>query len=388
MLLLPGQTYETEDQSLLSIMCAECRYHFHVKTYKACTRPLDSTKHPSHMLLPISIKSEDRGRGTGETGFICAVEDCFFVLHIIVAPPKLTAEQIHTLRDDSRIFHNLQLARIEDPQRYSDVSDTWAAGTAVPTLAKYIEDRLAKPTDEVLKIKKRNKRFCVAFGKDFDDLLRYLGFEDRLDEEGEECWYITEPEPVDIGLPCPVNTRRAHLQDTLEELRSLSDTSITIPAWKKLMDTFAGYLPRHQLDMALAKEVSDDDIALLGCLKEFSPPWFSWAAILLASLCPSRRDAYLDAGLRCIQERNEDASLNIIMYRSQFDQLSSVDPTVARTEHRAPSQPPLVSNKRRMSIRSASRLLNVDASFTAELIRDFAVNAVRAPPFRCPAYIF
>ncbi|KAI1112894.1 cysteine proteinase [Nemania sp. NC0429] len=431
MLLLPGQTYENEEQALLSIMCAECRFHFQVKTYRARTKPLDSTIHPSHMLIPFPFPSSFKsgGPGTAEAGFICAVKDCFFVLDVSVAPPKLTTDQINMLRDDDRIFRNLQLARIEDPQRYADISDNWGAGTGVPTLAQYIEDRLSKPSTEVLKIKKRNKRFCVAFGKDFDDLLRSLGFEDRLDDEGEECWYITEPEPIGIEVPCPVNTRRAHLQDTLEELRSLSHSSVTLPAWKKLMETFPSYLPRHQLDMALAKGVSDDDIALLGCLKEFSPPWFSWAAILLAGLCPSRRDVFLDAGLRCIQERNEEASLNIIMYRSQFDQVPSLDPqvraafeffdispedaqgtheilekyrdpadadasgtflseasrcrdiiarhvaSVAPTESGAASDGSLISKPRRMSIRSASRLLSVDSSFTAELMRDFAVNA-------------
>ncbi|KAI0870478.1 cysteine proteinase [Hypoxylon argillaceum] len=423
MLLLPEQTSEDKDQSFLSILCADCRYHFHVKTHKARARPLDNSKHPNHMLIPLATKSQDHTHGMGNAEFICAVEDCFYMVNISVMPPKLSNEQILMLQDDNRILHNLQLARAEDSQRYLDIPDSWGAGTAVPTLAKYIEDRLAKPSGEVLKIKKRNKRFCVAFGKDFDDILLSLGFEEEVDEEGEECWYITKPEPGSIGLPTPVHTRRAHLQDTLEELRTLSSVPNTTPAWSKLMDAFPGCNSRREVDLVAAKEISGEDMALLGCLSEFPPMWLSWAAILLAGLCPSRRDEFLDAGLRCIKERSEEASLSIIMYRSQFDQTPAVDSKLqaafsffnlsleevakdpqclldkframldagqndalksrateyfqAISKHVNPSSMPPESaglNKRRMSIGSASRLLHVDASFTAEIIRDFAAN--------------
>ncbi|KAI1277884.1 hypothetical protein F5Y07DRAFT_76907 [Xylaria sp. FL0933] len=430
MLLLPDQTYENEEESFLSILCAECRYHFHVAAYKARARDLDDSKHPSHMLIPFPPGLQDHNHSAK---FICAVEDCFYNVKISVRPPKLSAWQIDLLRDDSRILRNLYQAREEDPSRYSDISDTWGAGSTVPTLAKYIEDRLAKPGEEVLKIKKRNKRFCVSFGKDFDDLLRSLGFEERTDEEGEECWYITEAEPIPSGFPTPVTTRRAHLQDTLEELRTFLPGSNTTPAWTKLMDAFPGYLSRRQADLVTAGTISEDDVILLGCLKDFSPRWFSWAAILLASICPSRRDTFLDAGLRCIQERSEEASLSIIMYKSQFDPTSPVDPQVhaaldffgatpedckdtarildkyralvgadasdslrseasqhleiisnylgadllvdvARGDSLAIPTPSVTPNNRRMSIASASRLLNVDAAFTAEIIREFVAN--------------
>ncbi|GAP85168.1 putative ubiquitin carboxyl-terminal hydrolase 2 [Rosellinia necatrix] len=436
MLLLPSQTFEQPDKSFLSILCADCRYHFHVTTFKAHTRVFDDTGHPTHMLIPAHSDLHNHKYGAGEARFICAAEDCSYMINISVSPPKLTHEQIHMLRDDSRVFRNLQRAQAEDSQRYLDIPDNYGAGTALPTLAKYIEDRLAKPTGEVLKIKKRNKRFCVAFGKDFDDLLRSLGFEERVDEEDEECWYITEPEPLPIGSPCPIYTRRAHLQDTLEELRTFLASSTTTPAWSKLIDAFPGYLSRHNagpVSIKLTKNLPAHDLELLGCLEEFPPHGFSWAAILLANLCPSRRDVFLDAGLRCIQERNEDASLNIIMYKSQFDQAPSIDPQVqaafdffdasfedgkdpqrildkyrtkvekdttdlfrgeasrhleiisnhlgadllgdiARGESLAIPAPSTGLTSRRMSISSASQLLNVDAAFTAEMIRDFASN--------------
>ncbi|KAJ2992138.1 hypothetical protein NUW58_g2271 [Xylaria curta] len=432
LLLIPEQTYETEGTSFLSILCAECRYHFHLETDKAHTRDFEDTNHPSHMLIPFSTNSQYHKHKRGEAEFICAVPDCFYTIKITTIPPKLSTKQIIVLQDDQRIIRNLQYAQTDDPQRFSDMSPNGIAGSAIPILAKYVEDRLAKPSDEVLKIKKRNKKFSVLFGQDCDDLLRFLGFEEKSDEEGEECWYITAPEPVTVGSPHAAHSRRALLQDTLAELRTLFSGSATTPAWGKLIEAIPGYLPRHEtIVFSPARPISEEDTILLGCLKDSSPMWFSWAALLLASLCPSRRDDFLDAGLRCIQERSEDASLSIIMYKSQFDQVPSVDNQVqaafdflgltledGKDTHRilskyrtmiendtsdlfraeASQQLEIISNHlgadllgevargdsltltptsngRRMSIRSATRLLNVEADYNAQLIRDCAATA-------------
>ncbi|RYC60041.1 hypothetical protein CHU98_g6166 [Xylaria longipes] len=432
MLLLPDQTYEAKDRSFLSILCADCRYHFYLEPYKSCTKDFDDTTHLSHMLIPSPTDSLD---GPGTTAFICAAEDCLYMVKVTVKPPKLTPTQIGMLQDDSRILRNLQLAQADDPQRYSDMTPLWAAGSTVPTLAKYIEDRLSKPHDDILKIKKRNKKFNVSFGRDFDDLLQSLGFEERSDEEDEECWYITPPELIPTGLSTPVDSRRAHLQDILEELRTLLSGSNTTPAWEKLTDALPGSFPADEVVLPLGKMILEDDAVLLGCLRQFSPQWFSWAAILLADLCPSRRELFLDAGLRCIQERSEEASLSIIMYKSQFDQVPSVDAQVqsafaffgtspedggkdtdrivnkyrtmvealesetfkgeafrhleiisnylgadllgdvARGDSLATRPPSVISSNRRMSIGSACRLLKIDGDYPANLIIEFAAVA-------------
>jgi ubiquitin carboxyl-terminal hydrolase 25/28 len=438
MLLLPKQTKDDGQSTFLSLLCADCRYHFHVKTEKLYSRELDDETHPSHMLIPVCHKSgvDFQDRKTeyldimGYAQFICAAEDCFFTVEITVMPPKLTTQQVDMLKDDHRIMNNMRHARAEDPQRYMDVSDTWYSGTTIPTLAQYLDDRLQKPTGGILKVKKRNKRFKVSFGDDFDDLLRSLGFEDAVDDDGEECWYIREPEKSQDDAW--IGSRRSHLEDTLEELRALMPQLNTTPAWAKLLDAFPGSLPRRETDLKTAKNILEEDLALLGCLPEFSPKWFSWAAILLARLCPSRRDEFLDAGIRCIQERSEDASMSIIIYKSQFDGMASLDPRVkaafdffgASLEDgedfsrimkkydimiEADSSLPfsakayshleiigsylgtdipgsgdsseaksLMSDaKYVMSDSAACRLLNIETNYPADMIRDFAINAVR-----------
>ncbi|KAI0438655.1 cysteine proteinase [Xylaria telfairii] len=434
MLLLPDQIYEANDRSFLSILCADCRHHFYLETYKAWARGVNSPEHPNHMLIPSPVDYDDYEYAQGTTAFVCAVQDCFYMVKVTVKPPKLTPAQISMLQDDNRILRNLQLAQADDPQRYSDMTPLWATGSTVPTLAKYIEDRLSKPHGDILKIKKRNKKFNVSFGKDFDDLLRSLGFQERSDEEDEECWYITAPEPLPAGLSTPVDSLRAHLQDVLEELRTLLPASNTTPAWEALTDALPGSLPTNEEALPVGNNISEDDLVLLGCRKQFSPLWFSWAAILLASLCPSRRDLFLEAGLRCISERSEEASLSIIMYKSQFDQVLSVDTQVqsafaffgaspedgkdtdyilnkyrtmvdaekseafkseasrhleiisnhlgadllgdvARGDSLAARPPSVNSSNRRMSIGSACRLLKIDADYPADLIRELAAVA-------------
>ncbi|KAI0404110.1 hypothetical protein F4802DRAFT_568969 [Xylaria palmicola] len=426
MLLLPNQTYEAEGKSILSMLCADCRHHFHVETHKGNSTALDDLEHPNHMLLCVPGDFRKGECATGGAEFICAKEHCFYTVRILVMPPALDAKSLDMLQDEGRVFTNIQSALADDPQRFSDAPHQWITAT-IPTLAKYIEDRLAKPSHEVLRIKKRNKRFLVTFGKDFDDLLPSLGFAEGTDEEGEECWYITPPEPPSTQAPfTAAGSRRAHLENVLEELRTFIPSAPTMPAWDKLMDALLGYLPRGTT--ASLEGVVEDCAELLGCLKESPAHWFSWAALLLSRVCPSRRNMFLDAGLRCIQQRDEDASLQIIMYRSQFDPVPAVDPRVksayeflgaslteddassiinkyiALTETNASASfkrdafqhleiistylgadllgdvarenslradPHRTDSKRRMSIGSATRLLKVEANFNAELIRDF-----------------
>ncbi|KAI1812437.1 cysteine proteinase [Poronia punctata] len=431
---IPHQSHKNSEGSFLSILCAECRYHFHIKTHETHSRTLDNVEHPSHMLIQSHTDPLGESKGCGSkhkkvlstAHFICAVPKCYHTVSISVMPPKLTLQQIHLLNDNGRITRNLKQARTEEPQRFADIDQKWCSDSTIPTLVQYIHDRLQKRPDEVLRIKKRNRKFRVAFGNDFDDFLRSLGFEERIDDDGEECWYITAPEPD--TQPFAPFTRRAHLQDTLEELRIFSPRLQTKPAWAGLMATFASALPSSQADLHSGAKIPEEDLALLGCLREFSPHWFSWAAILLASLCPKRRDELLDAGLRCIQGRSEEAALNIVVYKSNFDQKPTVNPEVqaaydffgegekdtnrildkyqaivsseaddskkteayqhllvlsahldkdllidaARGVSLAEPPPPIHINGRRMSINSASQLLNVETNFTAEMIRDFA----------------
>ncbi|KAI0007870.1 hypothetical protein F4779DRAFT_590067 [Xylariaceae sp. FL0662B] len=443
MLLIPTQSFQDQHTCFVSAVCRLCRHHFHVKSDSKHGREYGKD-HPKHMLISCNQKSTNDLRAermgyndtVGYAQFICAADNCLFNIEISIMRPKLAKSEIDMLLDDNRVFRNLQRARADDAARYSDVGDNYGAGSAV-ILLKYLTDALENTRDQHLRIKKRNKKFMVSISTDLDPLLRLLKFYEGEDvDTGEPCWFITTPEPQQN--PTPIRTLRARMEDTAAELRIIVPTEATIPAWDKLLEVFQGDYPNTGSDPSHLAGISEKDLSVLGCLVDYPPNYFSWAAILLAKLCPNDRDRFLDAGIRCTQQRSEQASLDIIMFKSQFDQALPVDiavqeafaafgasPTDGLTsswflnkyyemaranrsdEFKAQAQQHLEAignylgrdvvgeidpkiledtstvslvqtangaDGRRMSIASAARLLNVDAVFTAEMVRDFAAN--------------
>ncbi|KAI1333760.1 hypothetical protein F5Y15DRAFT_326886 [Xylariaceae sp. FL0016] len=437
MLLVAPQTHADEDERFVSMVCGSCRHHFHVKANTKHGRLFDGD-HPRHMLIPCDHKNNDELRSersryndmNGYARFMCTADQCFFSIEIFTMPPKLSNDEVNMFTDEERLHQRLQSCLAEDPERYKDVTNKFLpAGT----LHRYLSDAQDK-TDHQLKIKKRNKRFKVSFGTDFDTLLRHLGFQEQEDETGEDCWLISRPEEEQGHTP--VRTLRARMQDTQEELKLIIPEMQSTPAWEDLVNAFQGkYVPYRSEASAMTKP-SEEDLALLGCLLDYQPNWYSWAAVHLAKLCPGRRDEYLDAALRCIRQRSEEASMEITIFRSQFDPTTNVNQTLQSafsffgapptgektaefilnkyagiiqddpsdlTRARAVQHLEVIGNHlgrdlirdinesgvdnidtqllasiapgasgRRMSIASAARLLKIDADFTAELIRDFA----------------
>ncbi|CAJ2509246.1 Uu.00g142720.m01.CDS01 [Anthostomella pinea] len=334
LVLVTPQSYERKDTGIcfVSSVCTQCRYHFHVKNDTRHSRTFDK-EHPKHMLIACEQKTKDDLRRErtgyneiiGYTRFICTADDCLSTVEVFLMPPKLSNDEVDMFKDPNRVLRNLQRARADDPDRYNDVGDGYGADPAL-TILKYLTDALLRPHGSgPLRIKKRNKRFRVSFAEDFDPLLRQLGFQDR-EEEGEACWFITEPE--EAQTPTPVRTLRARMQDTQEELKLLVEGQKTTPAWDPLLRAFQGDYNSIGADPVAYQQTKEPDLALLGCLIDYQPHLFSWAAILLAKICPRRRDEFLDAGLRCIQQRSEEASFDITVFRSQFDPSTSVDITV------------------------------------------------------------
>ncbi len=445
LLLVPTQTFEDEDQgtAFVSTICMKCHFHFHIKSDTKHSLP-DIVEHPNHMLIPYKTKTKDDlrpghtkySKPEGYVRFVCAARSCNFWLEISIFAPKLSRREVDMIQSNGRVQLHLKKARAEDPERYANVNEDYGSHTA-DTFLTYLSDALnTSVEDRPKRIKKRNKRFKVSFSTDFDPLLRSLGFVEGSDDDIDDSyWVICQPESQ--RNPTPVGTLRAQVEDAMAEISLLKSNPDTIPAWEKVMRAFGG---RHQNLKAPDWPISEDDLALLGCLDYYPPLHFSWAARLLSDIHPGYRNKYLEAALRCIRERSEEAQSEIVLYQSQFDTTNSADKSleqayeffgvtepegistdfllskyhviaqVDRTDAtRALAQQHLEvighhlntdivslidpqsvdgmgapglnpasasSNKRRMSIRSATRLLNVDAVYPAEMIRDFILNLV------------
>ncbi|OTA88399.1 hypothetical protein M434DRAFT_34874 [Hypoxylon sp. CO27-5] len=444
MLEVQTQSFRNKSMIFISTVCRQCRYHFHVKSDFRHTKPY-SDDHRLHMLAccetPASRPRTEKARyddTMSNARFICVSENCYFNIEITAVPSRIQPEDVAKFNDKSRTDRNLALARAQDPDRYADVGDSPSYGTDI-MLRRYLSDALKKNDDRPpLKINKRNKKFLVSMGSDFDDLLRFLGFYEGTDgDSGEPCWYI--PLPEEEQIPTRVQTLRARMEDAQAELDIITNGRI-IPAWDSLLQAFQVDYPHINVDVPFMSSVQESDFAILGCLSSYPPQYFSWAAILLAKLRPRDRDLYLDTGLRCIAERSDDASTEIIMYKSQFDGTGTTDMAVEEAyaffgasldegptpdwflnryyemaksngtdSFKAQAQQHLEAignylgrdvvsdidpknlenigetglmtsspngRGRRMSISSAAKLLNVEPSYTAEIIRGFVQHLV------------
>ncbi|KAI1413465.1 cysteine proteinase [Hypoxylon sp. FL1857] len=332
MLEVQTQSFSNQSMTFISTVCRQCRYHYHVKSDSRHTMPY-SDEHRHHMLVCCQTLTDGpRIEKTGyddtmsKARFMCVSDDCFFNIEIAVVPSRISPADVVKLGDKNRTSRNLALARAQDPDRYADFSDSSSMGTD-GMLRRYLTDALKKTNDRPpLKINKRNKKFLVSMGNDFDDLLRFLGFYEGTDAESDEpCWYI--PSPEDKQNPTRVRTLRARMEDAQVELDILANGRIQ-PAWDDLLQAFQGDYHQTNIDAPYMSSVKESDLATLGCLASYPPVYFSWAAILLAKLRPRDRDLFLDAGLNCIANRSDDASTEIIMYKSQFDGTANVDVNV------------------------------------------------------------
>ncbi|XXH01406.1 hypothetical protein Hte_007766 [Hypoxylon texense] len=333
MILVGSQSFSQNHLRFVSAVCRNCRYHFHIKGDFQHSREYTADDHRHHMLIPCGQKSPDSLKAEqvgfndtiGYARFICAIDDCFFNIEISVLPCRIEQEVINKFGDKNRMKRNLDLARAQDPERYEDFHD--AQGLAVDgMLRKYLTDALNHTGARPLRINKRNKKFLVAFGSDFDPLLISIGFFEGEDaESGEPCWYISVPE--EQKEPTPVRTLRARMEEALAEL-SILTRGATTHAWDDLLKAFQGEYHNTGMEFTSIAAMSEADTALLGCLSNYLPNYFSWAAITLAKLRLKDRDKYLDAGLRCIGDRNDDASTEIVVYKSQFDGTPSMDARV------------------------------------------------------------
>ncbi|KAK6953569.1 hypothetical protein Daesc_005874 [Daldinia eschscholtzii] len=286
-------------------------------------------EHRHHMLARCCTKPTESFRENQATyddtasyaRYICVADQCLFNVEISVLPSRIPLEDVAKFYDTDRITRNLISAKENDPERYADINDT-SNLKSEGILRRYLIDSLQNTSGQPLKINKRNKKFSVCMGNDFDSLLKFLGFREGADvETGEPCWLIPTPEKEQN--PTPVRTLRARVEDAQVELDIINGET-TVPAWDQLLVVFQGDFPNGPVDANISS-VTESDLALLGCLAMYPPKYFSWAAILLAGLRPRYRDEYLDAALRCIQDRSEDASTEIIMYRSRFDEISHID---------------------------------------------------------------
>lgn len=255
-----------------------------------------------------------------EVKLFCINEKCRCKLSIQVLPRRLSTREINNFTDRNRVQRHLEEARAVEPDRFNSSAENFGQ-QPIGTFIRFLQDGLSHTEGDPRRIKKHNKLFMVSFKDDFDDLLRSLGFAEQILDNDEEAWVFPALEVASYSTP--IGSQRSKWQDVLAELMLLMlekdkgfDTGAVLqPAWGHLRDVLRiNYEP-----IMPAPNISDEDMELLGCLAEFKPIAISWAAILLAERCPSRRDDFLTAGKNCVVGRDDNAELDLITYLSRFD---------------------------------------------------------------------
>lgn len=379
--VMPG-----DGTTYLSCVCASCRKHFHVTHRSPPGADWDQAhKSGMHMFILFDRKNRNELRATqpkhafihNQVRLACAADGCMCSVDIAALSPVLSNSDIDSFMDVGRPRRHLANAKIQDPGRFSETPDTYGDDT-IRIFSQYLRDGLSAPPDaNPRKIKKRNKKFTVCFGDDFEPLLRSLGFVEHseLGEDGEleTAWHMPVLEPESARTR--IGTLRAKWENTEAELKTLNGVGFPERGWDHLRVLLG--VSYTAVNVQSMQEASPEPFDLLGCLMDYKASVYTWAATLLAEKCPRRRAALYAAAKEIVSNRGwdseyEEALISLTQHESSFDTVP-----VFQDESSGPSHGP-------MSPQQAAKYMGVDFDYPIDLIRDIVNNKVRENGLDCP----
>jgi ubiquitin carboxyl-terminal hydrolase 25 len=183
----PGPTCEYK----VAVFCDHCLCHFNIEiTWEdkaADFQPCPSPDHPLHFFQYAPKKSKTRPNHLSKDElrhtpwedvkvFDCISQTCKASLRIEIRPPRLTPSDVDYLTNQAKIGLRAGAAQREDPARLGVPAPTPAK--VLKTLLSYVENALLG-TDK-RPIAQHNKHFATALGPSSKELLRRLGFQDKV----------------------------------------------------------------------------------------------------------------------------------------------------------------------------------------------------------------
>ncbi|KAK6865253.1 hypothetical protein PG995_001781 [Apiospora arundinis] len=386
-----GDITSALDTSIISCVCANCRKHFHVTYRNERTSEENFTSiHPNRIHIFVLYQRKDRNDfrqenqykhsfPVGETKLVCAVDGCYCTVDVVALNPVLSNSDLDNFQDIDRARRNLAAARREDPERFHDAPDQFGDG-ALGVFLKYLRDG-QEPASAPRRIRKRNKKFMVCFGGDFDPLFRSLGFKETNElnadtGELEESWLF--PEMDQVTSFTQFDTQRAKWEDAAAELRaSLQrrgksfEGAALQQAWNRLAARIRVHYEPVMIPVGHPKD-DDKEYDLLGCWADYKAELFCGVAILLAKKCPDRAIEFYTAANRIIGKRTWDGTCwDAAMVLASNESLHTATQASKQSSHG-------------MTPQEAATLLNVELQYPAELIQDF-VNNLAADLAKDPA---
>ncbi|KAL2186205.1 cysteine proteinase [Thermothelomyces heterothallicus CBS 203.75] len=263
----------------------------------------------------------------GRFRYVCTL--CGIVVSLDISLPRLRPEWLRMISDEDRIRKSLKAAREEDPQRYADVGpekETHYRTTALHTLNQYIKNILEESgTGPRKRISFRNKTFQVQFGRDCDEIFRYLGFEEDHDANTKESYWIPPRLPAPEGKT-PIGSSRAFYEDVRSEVQSVFAGKTPAQGEPTVMPVSPA--PRDELEKVLGCDKSRRcfstlpviesearHFATLGAPVDADDALLKFAYSRQAELDPENTSTYLEALGTLAGRRSEELQMFVFTHQ-------------------------------------------------------------------------
>ncbi|ESZ96696.1 hypothetical protein SBOR_2955 [Sclerotinia borealis F-4128] len=299
----------------IAAFCFKCRYHFLItvdyRDWKDGQTPCNSRdpENPLHHFRVVDSRWLQNSNGVCnfvEHRFACTAATCPVKVEVKISPPRLFMSMVSLLTDLQNILGRGQKEIEADPKRFEGHRPLYPI-QVLGNLRTYLQDAGGETRKQIAR---RNKKFRLAFGDDCDSLLKYLGFELKLEPssqpEDEFAQFWT--------LPAVDDENRDFIDDVKFELNQLmSERPImeqNLPgAGRRETLTYAladirqslacNNYPQRNIDAVQNVEtVEHPYYASLGAMETFTDDLLAWSYDRQCQCDPKSKPYYLD----CLRE--------------------------------------------------------------------------------------
>lgn len=248
-----------ENEHITSAICTRCLYHFVFRFHSdpSAANCFEKSEFPMHHIIRSTFLDANDLKNEQSKyyplvalgSFACSAPRCTLQVTVHITAPRIPRDYQSSLMDYKLRERRVAELKRTDPDRFinpngTSAFDKWRA-PAIDLLHLYMRDIVRDGgynEEGRLKIQKRNKRFVIQLGSDFDDLLRHLEFQEDTDSEtGDDSWLVPTTEPRSETIITSIGSRKAYFEDVLAEitfLMKISQPSLqvgTMPAEPRLL---------------------------------------------------------------------------------------------------------------------------------------------------------
>ncbi|KAG9243004.1 ubiquitin C-terminal hydrolase-like protein [Calycina marina] len=314
-LRLPDET----TKYVVAAYCQLCKWHFHITAdywamedgQRSCYLG-DKENWMHHLRYTPEAELQQDLLEAREYHFACSASRCPVIVKILMYPPRLSPALLQPITNTTILKARGEETIRDDPVRFAGFFPLTPIN-ALTNLRTFLVDAKDTPSGaDRRRIAKRNKKFCLAFNDDCNELFDFLGFNttEAVKEEVKEDVVSGTSDAYDYFWQLPIvnEHNKGFIDDVVCELaqllseypeieRNRAHVSIyyaPTPAFKSIACSlgYFGYVTRCR-----AKSVDESEhphYANLGALDNFPDDSISWAYDRQVLCDPENAPYYLD----------------------------------------------------------------------------------------------